>query len=949
MFNFISSYQKTAIILIIALSASLSFGQQTSGTLRGQVADQQNAVIVGATVEAIDAGGKIKTAVTNDQGEYVLSGLVPGKYTVRASQTGFAAYENTNVNVAANTREPLNIALGIAVEQQVVTVGAEKPVSTEPDNNADAIILKGADIDALPDNPDDLESALQALAGPGAGPNGGQIYIDGFTDGRLPPKSSIREVRINSNPLSAEYDRIGFGRIEIFTKPGTDKFRGQGFFNFNDESLNSRNPFADSRAAYQSRLFGGNLSGPLSKKASFFFDFERRSIDDLAVINATTLDSNFNITPFSQSVAAPLTRTTFSPRLDYQLNANNTLTARYGFTKTSNENSGIGGFSLASRGYNVSATEHNLQLTETAVINKSIINETRFQFLSRGTENSGGDNTTPTIQVFDAFTSGGANVGNSSNDEKRWELSNNTSWTFRNHSLKAGARLRGISIDNISQNNFAGTYSFTSLDQYRNVLLGVSGATPTQFTISAGNPQARISQVDFGTFIQDDWRIRPNLTLNLGMRYEAQTNVSNNNNFAPRLGFAWSPDAKGGSGSGKTVVRGGFGIFYDRIGESLSLAADRYNGTNLQQFVVTDPALLALYPAVPSVDTLLAYSASQNTYRLADDIRAPYNVQSTISLERQLPFKSTFSVNYTNTRGFNQLRIRNVNAPVDFTYGDASSGTRPYGDVGNIFQYESSGRFAQNQLIFSLRNRFSSRLSFFAHYVLGKTTSDTDGANSFPANSYDLSGEYGRSSLDVRQRLIFGGTVQIPYGFSLNPFIIASSGQPFNITTGLDTNGDSLFTERPTYAQLATRCAALGLTSSFCDTSNVTDVNATIPRNYGTGPAFATVNLRLSKTFGFGSESSGSGGFSGGGPGGPGGGPFGGGSSSGRKYNLTFSLQTLNLFNNTNAGTPIGNLSSPLFGSSNSLAGGFGFGPPGSSTSSAAYNRRVEAQIRFSF
>ena len=944
MLNFMSLYQKTALILVIGLLPSLSFGQ-TSGTLRGQIFDQQNAVIVGATVEAADAAGKTKTAISNNQGEFTLSGLAPGVFTIHATANGFAAYDKPDVEIKAGAAAQLNITLGIAVEQQVVTVGAEKAISTEPDNNTNAIVLKNADIDALPDNPDDLESALQALAGPSAGPNGGQIYIDGFTDGRLPPKSSIREVRINSNPLSAEYDRVGFGRIEIFTKPGTDKFRGQAFFNFNDESLNSRNPFADSRAAYQSRQFGGNLSGPISKKASFFFDFERRSIDDLAVINATTLDSNFNITPFSQSVSTPLTRTTFSPRLDYQINENNTLTARYGFTKTSNENSGIGGFSLASRAYNTAATEHNLQLTETAVIAKKYINETRFQFLSRKSENSGGDTTTPTIQVFDAFTSGGANVGNSSNDENRWELSNNTSWTTGNHSLKFGARLRGISIDNISQNNFAGTYTFTSLDQYRSVLLGTAGITPTQLTISAGNPQAKISQVDFGTFIQDDWRIRPNLTLNLGMRYEAQTNVSNNRNFAPRLGFAWSPDAKGANGSGKTVIRGGFGVFFDRVGENLSLAQNRYNGTNLQSFVVTDPALLVLYPNVPSVDTLLAYSATQNMYRLADDIRSPYNVQSTVSFERQLPLKFTFSANFINTRGFNQLRIRNVNAPVGYVFGDPTSGTRPYGGDGNVFQYESSGRFTQNQLMLNVRNRFSSKLSFFAMYILGKATGDTDGANSFPANSYDLSGEYGRSSLDVRHRLIFSGTVQVPFGFSLSPFVIVSSGQPFNITTGLDTNGDSLFTERPTFAQLSTKCSLLNLNYSFCGTNGISDVNATIPRNYGTGPSFATVNLRLSKTFGFGGESNGTGGFSGGGQGGP----FGGGVSTSKKYNLTFSLQTLNLLNNTNAGTPIGNLSSPLFGTSNSITGGFGFGPQGSSQSSAAYNRRIEAQVRFSF
>ena len=597
-------YRKAVITAFnFFMFSCLIFGQKASGTLRGQVADQQQAVIVGATVEAIDANGVIKTAVTDAQGSFVLSNLAAGKYTVRASQTGFANFENAEVNIAANAHEQLNITLSVAIEQQTVTVGGDTSVSTEPDNNGNAIVLKDKDIDALPDNPEDLEAALQALAGPSAGPNGGQIYIDDFTDGRLPPKSSIREVRINSNPFSAEYDRIGFGRIEILTKPGTSDFHGQAFFNFNDESLNSRNPFASSRAAYQSRQFGGNFSGSFSKKGSYFVDFERRAIDDLAVIDANILDANYNITPFSQSVSTPLTRTTFSPRVDYQLNANNTLTARYGFTKTSNENAGIGGFSLATRGYNTQATEHNLQLTETAIINKNIVSETRFQFLSRFSENSGGDATTPTVQVLDAFTSGGSSVGDSSSDTKRWELANNTSFTFGKHSFKAGARLRGISISDISQNNFAGTYTFTSLDQYRNVLLGVAGATPTQLTITTGNPQASISQIDFAPYIQDDWRIRPNLTLNLGLRYEAQTNVSNNRNFAPRLGFAWSPDYAGGK-NGKTVIRGGFGIFYDRIAEILSLAANRYNGANLQSFVVTDPNLLALYPTIPTNDTL---------------------------------------------------------------------------------------------------------------------------------------------------------------------------------------------------------------------------------------------------------------------------------------------------------------------------------------------------------
>lgn len=924
----------------IAILVQFTFAQQLTANLRGQILDQQSAIIVGATVEAIDADGKSQAVVTDAQGEFVFKNLAPGKYTVRAKQEGFADFEKT-VEVKTDAKESLKITLEVNLTQEVVTVADESPINTEPDKNGSGTVLKEGDLDPLPDDPDELTAYLKELAGPGAGPDGPDFYIDGGK-GTMPNKSSIREIRINSNPFSAEYERVGFGRIEILTKPGSDKFHGQAYFNFNDESMNSRNPFAVNKAPYQSRSFGGNFSGAFSKKGSFFVDFDRRSVDDLAVINASVLDSNFNIVPFSQSIQSPLTRTSFSPRIDYQINDTNYLTARYSFNKTSDENNGIGGFSLASRAYNTNSTEQSFQLTETAVINKSIINETRFQFVSRKSEYSGSDSTSPTIQVLDAFTSGGSSLGNTSSSTNRWELSNNTSFSRANHSLKFGIRLRGISLNDVSENNFAGTYTFTSLDQYRNVLQGVAGATPTQFTITAGNAQAKINQVDFSTFAQDDWRVRPNLTMSFGLRYEAQTNVKNNINFAPRFGFAWSPDYNNGK-NGKTVIRGGFGVFFDRLSENLSLRADRYNGENLQSFVVTDPTLLAVFPNIPSIDTLLGFSTTQNKYQLADTIRSPYNVQTSLSVERQLPLKLTLAVTYLNTSGYNQLRIRNINSPIDYIFGVPNSGTRPFGNVGNIFQYESTGKSSQNQLMFNVRSNFSRKYSVFANYTLGSAKGDTDGSGSFPANSYDLSGEYGRSSLDTRHRVTVGGNIQMPFGFNLSPMVIISSGRPFNITRGLDLNGDSLFTERPTYAQLNDRCNSLGLTNSFCDISNISDVTAIIPRNYGTGPGFATVNMRLSKTFGFGGESNGGGNNAMGGGGR--GGMMGGGSSTSKKYNLTFSLNAQNLFNNVNAGSPIGNLSSTLFGTSNSIGGGFGFG----GGSSSAFNRRIEAGIRFSF
>jgi hypothetical protein len=262
--NFKSLYLSFAALLFAVSLSTVNFAQESAASLRGRIVDQQDAIVIGATVEAVDSNGQSKTVVSDSNGEFVFNNLAPGKYTIRATQEGFSKYENAEVEVKANAKDSLKITLEVSVAIETVTVADEDQVSTEPDNNGGAVVLKEADIDALPDNPDDLEAALRGLAGPGAGPNGGDFYIDGFKDGRLPPKSSIREIRINSNPYSAEYDRVGFGRIEILTKPGGNSLHGQAFFNFNDESLNARNPFAAGRASYQSRQYGGNISGSFS-------------------------------------------------------------------------------------------------------------------------------------------------------------------------------------------------------------------------------------------------------------------------------------------------------------------------------------------------------------------------------------------------------------------------------------------------------------------------------------------------------------------------------------------------------------------------------------------------------------------------------------------------------------------------------------------------------------
>ncbi|MBI2820912.1 MAG: carboxypeptidase regulatory-like domain-containing protein [Acidobacteria bacterium] len=995
---------------LLLLSASLILGQN-SGTIQGKVVDASEGVIPGAAVKATDAEGVDKASVTTDaEGTYRIEGLPAGVYTVRASAPGFSVYENL-AQISPERTGPLNldIKLTLAVQRQEVTVTSEtSALALSQENNTGALILTGEDLDALADDPDDLADALQALAGPSAGPNGGQFYIDGFEGNNLPPKSSIREIRINQNPFSSEFDRLGFGRIEILTRPGTDRLRGQVNFNFNDESLNSRDPFAPNRAPYQSRRYGGNLGGPLKTgRSSFFLDFDRGETDDNAVISATILDGALNIVPFSQVVLAPQRRSRFSPRLDLQLNDNNTLVARYNYLRIGRQNQGVGEFSLPSRAYDSTFTEHELNITETAVISSRLINETRFAF-ERRVNGRGGDDSAPALRVLEAFTGGGAQVGVSTETSTRWELQNATSWTAGTHSLKAGGRLRAIHLSDASRSNFGGTFIFggglgpeldssgravldaagqpvlvpiSSLERYRRTLLLQSmsttpaeiralGGGATQFSIVAGDPQASVTRADFSIFLQDDWRLRTDFLLSLGMRYEIQTNIDDKMNFAPRIAFAWSPGA-GPRRQPATVFRGGFGIFYDRFGENYTLEAERFNGSRQRQFIVSNPDF---FPDLHSIAELQSFAAPQTIRRVAENLRAPYSMQTGLSIERQLPLNFTMTASYIHMRTLHVLWSRNINAPLAGTFDPnvPGSGVRPFGNVGNIYQYQSDGVRNQNQMILGLNNRFGRALTLFGNYTLGKVESDSDGAFSFPADPYSLSSEYGRAGFDVRHRFVIGGSIRGPWGLTLNPMIVGSSGRPFNITTGRDTNGDTVFTERPALATDLSKPGVI-VTHFGAFDPDPAPGQAVIPRNFGEGPGFFLANLRISKTFSFGAsperepaQAGGpaggppSGGWAGGGPrggvvrGGPGGfrGGFGGGGASASRYNLTFSVQVQNLFNNTNFGPVVGNLSSPLFGVSNSTLSGFGFrGPAGGFGGGplAAGNRRIELQLRFNF
>ena len=554
-----------------------------------------------------------------------------------------------------------------------------------------------------------------------------------------------------------------------------------------------------------------------------------------------------------------------------------------------------------------------------------------------------------------------------------------------------------------------------------------AGGGASQFSINIGNPLATISQFDVEPYIQDDWRYKPNLTFSYGLRYEIQNNAGSKLDFAPRVAVAWSPGTANSTKPPKTVIRAGAGIFYNRFSESQTLLTNRFNGTSELLFSVTEPtktdhtpysvaeqADAAVAPifnllnsfgcvngsatpdcatTIPSITGVPA--SQQTTYRVIPNLQIPTVYVAGGQVERQLPHNFTVSVGAYAVRVLHVIRTRDINAPLPGTITAANpGGTRPRAGVGEIYQFEASGKLHQEQMFVGFNSRLNPQFSLSGNYVLSKTTNDTDGqgAGSFPMNSYDLSSEFGRGGGDVRHRFFLFGTYNSKlWKLVFAPFLTASSAPPFNITTGIDSNLDRAYTERPSFAPAGANCASLFIRCTKYGNFNLVPApgEQIIPRNFGQASGSFTANLRITRTFGFGDvhkagaanqsskpgnagagEKRGASGPGGRGPmiatGGGGGGEMkgggggggmqgmgggGGGGASDKKYTLTVSLYVQNILNTVNLGNYEGNLSSPLFGQPKSVAGSFGgFGPGGGGGGSPnAGNRRIYMNLRLNF
>lgn len=978
----------------LALAPALALAQAAQKpSIRGLVTDPSGAVVPGATITLRGPAGSITTTRSASDGTYSFSGLAPGDYAIQAAAPELALPSPLAVKLSAGV-QTLDLKLEVLLPSTQVNVQAAQgpTVSTAAENNANALVLRGADLEALSDDPEDLAADLQALAGPSAGPNGGAIYIDGFSGGELPSKDEILEIRINQNPFSPEYDKLGFGRIEITTKPGSNKFHGFGRYNIGDSVWNSRNPYAAQKAPFLLQEYGGSLSGPLGRATSFFLDAGGAAIDNGAIINGSTLDpvTLAIINPYTQVFSIPQRRFIVSPRIDWQAGEKDSISARYRFERADIRDAGVGGFNLVSTGLHNHSDSQTVQLSNTAILSSNTVNETRFQFyrlnLSTLALEPG-----PSIDVLGSFSGGGSPTGQAFNTENDYELQNVTNVLRGRHAWRWGGRLRAAYLTDTSPTNFGGTFTFSggpapeldpsgnpvigpdgqpvqvnidSIESYRRTLLFQSlgfapdqvrqrGGGASQFSIAAGAPSLGVNQWDAGVFFGDDWRARPNFTLSYGLRYEAQTNIGEARGFAPRLGLAWAPGRASGGARPKNVIRAGFGVFYDRFPLADTLAAERYNGVVQQQVVVTNPDFYPLVPPLASFATSGATATGRQVIqKVSPDLQAPYLMQSALAFERQLPGHTTMALTFADTHGLHQLRSADINAPLPGTYNpaDPSSSAFPRGNPDPVFLMESAGLYNQTQWIVNFNSQPGKSVSLFGSYLYNHAMSNTDGLGTFPANPYSMAGEYGPASTDIRNRLVFGGSINTRWGFRFNPFLTANSGAPFDITAGQDLYGDTLFNTRPGIALDPAKPGVIETPYGLLD-PNPSPGETILPRNFGRGPAIVLFNLRISKVFAFGRAERGGGVATGGHRRGETG-PFSlGGSrdeeSTGRRYNLAISMSIRNLLNRNNPGPIIGNIESPSFGMANqpygvNMLGGTGF-------SESADNRRLELQTRFTF
>jgi hypothetical protein len=825
----------TALVLFFGASAA---AQRPAGvTVTGTVADQTGAVLPTVQIELRGADGQTRSTTTGDLGQFQFPSVTSGRYDIVASFDGF---QTTTVHVTVGNRAPgaVRITMPLAGIRQEITVGtAPAEVRADPTSNVDSSTVDEQALRNLPIFNDDVVATMSRFLDSSAiGTNGVMLVVNGVEVNSLTlPASAIQQIKINQDPYAPEFRQAGRGRIEVITKPGSQHYSGTAGFVFRDAALDARDAFAVVKPPEQRRIVDSFLGGPFgrSENTAFTLSVMHDSEDTQSVVLARDLSGLVQA-----NVADPFRKAYVSGTVTHQQGAANTIVLTESYDGESQRNQGAGGVTLPSAAIGWHSTELDTVYNQLTVIRPTLTNQIRI-LAGHEYETWESNSAAPRLVVLDAFTGGGAQADRS-RTEHHLQLTDIVTWTSGRNTVKAGFQIPDLSRRRFDDNtNTAGTFYFSSLGDY-------AASRPYSFIQQTGNGHIVFLEKVFGGFAQDEIRARPNMTIVMGLRYDWQNFFHDTNNVSPRGSIAFAPTS-----SGRTVIRAGAGLFYDRSGPGPIQDLLKYDGTRLLRFVVTDPG----YPTPFASGGPLAIEPP-GVVRFAPDISIPFSLQYSVSVERQLRKGTSASVTYTGTRGYDQFRSRDINAPLPPLYV-----SRPDSAYGVVREIESAGRARTNSLQFTLKGQLAPRSTGSIQYTLARAMNDTSGVNWQPPNSYDLSLEYARADFDQRHRFDLIGTFNQGSWANLGVALALYSGRPYSITTGHDDFNTGTANARP----------------------------ADIARNSAEGPGYADLDLRWSRELP----------FHGPGKAGPG---------------LTIGIDAFNVLNRVNYSRYIGTLTSPFFG-----------------------------------
>ncbi|HKD82615.1 MAG TPA: TonB-dependent receptor [Candidatus Angelobacter sp.] len=851
------------LTMVVCLLSSTALGAWNAdcdamGQISGVVQDQTEAVIVGARVSLVVRGKQRASAVTNAQGIFVFSCLIPGDYSLKATAKGFASRQ-IDVHLVESEQKKIEVALRIATQHSTITAVAPSPPPESSDPGS--LTLNEQQLAALADDPDDFQRELQALAATSGGiPGQATVTVDGFSNAsRLPPKSAIGEVRINPDLFSSEYENPPYqgGRIEVVTKPGQTKFHGAAFFSLSGLLLNARDPLAHTEGPINRERYGADLSGPLfTKKNDFSLHVEYRTVGENKAINAFALNPQTQIVPLAEDVGSVSSQWLSSARADWQLSAKDNLITSFSVHRNHSSNDGVGGMVLPEAGYQTSQEEYALRISNNDAINAKLLHQSRVGLTWKNLDQVP-NSTAPALIVEGAFSGGGAASQFQRRSEQDLELGDNLLLTHKAHSLKVGAVAVGRRIDDRSSELFNGLFDFgggfgpaldaagnpipgtsqflSGLEQYRRTLVGLAGGKPTNFVVNNGDPHVQFTQWRVAAFVQDEWKVSHRVALSSGLRYAMESTPSSLGTFAPRLGLAWSPWPKPW-----LILRARAGLFYQPIDESVVLRERQLDGTTTLQTILYAPEFAAL------PDPSTAVALVRNLRRFADDAGPSRTVETQIGLDANLPAHWKLEASGYWTWAHHVLRSVNVNSPIlaDVT-SNPFTAPRPITPGINVFEYQSSG-LLEGPVIFVGINQFSSkRYSLLIGYLNFGMTTNADNSTTFPQSAFSSRGEMARPSWEARQRVFSTAQLNLPWDVSLSSHLEAASGLPYNITTGFDNNGDGITNDRPSVAGPGD---PLRILTTFGPLTPLT-IEGNIPRNLGTMPATVHLDLSLSRRF----------------------------------------------------------------------------------------------------